>query len=264
MSSVGQYTLETPESVEVSFELAGAGSRFCAVLVDWALIFLALFCLVAAGCVVNLAGAESLFDNWMSGNGASDWVSWTNAILVILVFVITSGYYIFFELIMRGQTPGKRSLKIRTIRDDGTPVGGNEVVIRNLVRIVDFMPAFYMLGGVAIVFSPTHKRLGDIAAGTIVVKERELDYRGMTDKKAPVAPAAPEETINPELTVEERRLLVRFLQRRQELLPQARRELAERLAEPLHEKYGGQMFAPEAYLEQLIQRRPYGSDTVRS
>ena len=264
MSSVEQYTLETPESVEVSFELAGAGSRFCALLIDWMLIFLGLLCLVMVGCMVSLADPGRLFDNWApGGNSGSGLMSWANAVLIILMFVITTGYYIIFELVMRGQTPGKRSLKIRTIRDDGTPVGGSEVVIRNLVRIVDFLPAFYLLGGLVVMLSSAQKRLGDVAAGTIVVKERELDYRGKTDKKASVAPAVPAETVNPELTVEERRVLIGFLQRRDELLPQARLELAARLAEPLHKKYGGYMPAPEAYLEQLVRGRPDGFDTVR-
>jgi hypothetical protein len=106
--------------------------------------------------------------------------------------------------------------------------------------------------------SPLCKRLGDIAAGTIVVKEGQLDYRAQADKKQSFV-IGPIDAINAELTAEERRLLTGFLQRRSELLPKARGELAERLAKPLREKYGGHGDDAERYLEQLSEGRHYES-----
>jgi uncharacterized RDD family membrane protein YckC len=181
--------------------------------------------------------------------------SWLAAVvLAIVMTLIFDGYFIFFEWLMRGQTPGKRSMKIRVVRDDGLPVGGNEVLIRNLLRIVDFLPAGYALGAVVMFPSPLAKRLGDIAAGTIVVKEGQRDYRAQADKKY-AFPAAALGPVNAELSPEERRVLVGFLHRRVELLPEARRQLAERLAKPLYEKYGGHANGDEDYIERLVEGR---------
>jgi uncharacterized RDD family membrane protein YckC len=183
------------------------------------------------------------------------WRGWLAAVvLAVVMILISEGYFIFFELLMRGQTPGKRSMKIRVVRDDGTPVGGNEVLIRNLLRIVDFLPACYALGVLVMFPSPLAKRLGDIAAGTIVVKEGQRDYRAQADKKYAM-PAAAIGPVNSELQPEERRVLVGFLQRRVELLPEARRKLAEQLARPLQEKYGGQANSAEDYIERLVEGR---------
>ena len=159
---------------------------------------------------------------------------------------------------MHGQTPGKKAMKIRVMRDDGTPVTANEVLVRNILRLVDFLPFGYALGAVVMFPSPLSKRLGDLAAGTIVVKEGQLDYRASADDKGrslPVAVGA----VNSELTMEERRVLTGFLRRRAELLPKARQELAERLAKPLHAKYGGQYLDAEGYLQRLVEGQHYES-----
>ncbi len=249
MPNEDRYILETPENIEVEFELAGLGSRFCAMLIDTLWIALAVLLLLLFG-----AGAFE----W-GEPGSRRWAGWVVAVLwAIAAVLIFDGYFIFFELIMRGQTPGKKLMKIRAVRDDGTPVGGNEVLIRNLLRLVDFLPAFYALGAIVMFPSPLCKRLGDMAAGTIVVKEGRLDYRAHADKKYELSPAAAV-AVNLELTPEERRLLVGFLRRRGELLPQARRELAERLARPLHEKYGGPYRDAEEYIERLSEGKPYES-----
>ncbi len=112
----------------------------------------------------------------------------------------------------------------------------------------------------ALVMFPSRlsKRLGDIAAGTIVVKESQLDYRARADEKYELHPLLIGE-INAELTVAERRLITGFLQRRTELLPKAREELAERLARPLFEKYGGEWFNAESYLVYLAKGRHHES-----
>ena len=105
--------------------------------------------------------------------------------------------------------------------------------------------------------SPLAKRLGDIAAGTIVVKEGQRDYRAASGQEVRQLPAAAIGPVNSELLPEERRVLVGFLQRRVELLPDARGQLAERLARPLHEKYGGQSNDAEGYIERLVEGRHY-------
>ena len=180
--------------------------------------------------------------------------------IAAILTLLSGGYFIFFELLMRGQTPGKKSMKIRVIRDDGTPVTANEVLIRNILRIVDFLPFGYALGAVVMFPNPLAKRLGDLAAGTIVVKEGQLDYRAHADTKNPLPPAeSTPSAVNSELTAEERRVLGGFLHRRDELLPQAREELAARLAVPLHGKYGGHYHGAESYLERLLAGRHHES-----
>lgn len=232
MSNADRYTLETPENVEVDFELAGIGSRFCAMLID----SLVIAGLIAAGLIAMLIlSAASLAEAERNALPSNRWLM---ALLAIGAALVLDGYFIFFELVMRGQTPGKKAMKVRVLRDDGTPVTAKEVAVRNLLRIVDFLPAAYAVGTIAMFCSPLCKRLGDIAAGTIVVKEGQLDYRASADKKYQLRPATIG-PINSELTPEERRVLTGFLQRRVELIPGAHQSLAERLAKPLHEKYGG-------------------------
>jgi uncharacterized RDD family membrane protein YckC len=236
--------------------LAGLGSRFCAMLIDYVFIALLILLLILSLVLLGFSVAP-----WIReiGPDADRWFGWLFAVvLAIVVAMLSGGYFLLFELVMRGQTPGKRSMKIRVIRDDGTPATANEILVRNIVRIVDFLPAGYAVGMIAMFLSPQWKRLGDLAAGTIVVKEGQLDYRAQADKKYELRPAAVSPA-NAELRPEERRLLTGFLQRRMELLPGARLELAERLARPLFEKYGGQYGDPESYIERLIEGRHYES-----
>ena len=156
---------------------------------------------------------------------------WLAAVIIALgITLLSEGYFILFEWLMRGQTPGKKALKIRVIRDDGTPATIHEVLVRNVLRLIDFLPFSYGVGAIVMFASRLSKRLGDIAAGTIVIKEGQLDYRAHADQEiCQLRPIALGE-INAELTVAERRLVTGFLQRRQELLPKAREELAQRLA----------------------------------
>jgi uncharacterized RDD family membrane protein YckC len=260
MSNADRYTLETPENVEVEFELAGLGSRFCAMLIDCLLIGLIVFMLFLLLIAAGMSLSPLLPDR--GGAVASRLGPWLLAVFwVIVAVLIFDGYFIFFEWSLRGQTPGKKAMKVRVLRDDGTPVTANEILVRNLLRLVDFLPAGYAIGAIVMFCSPLCKRLGDIAAGTIVVKEGQLDYRASADKKYQLEPATTG-AVNSELTPEERRVLCGFLQRRVELLPDARRSLAERVAKPLYEKYGGAFVDAESYLERLGEGRHYESDRL--
>lgn len=249
-TNVDQYTLETPENIEVHFELAGIGSRFCAMLIDSLLLGACIFVLFVLW-MFAVAGYDPFF--------RGDWAEWVSAVLLaVLMVLITGGYFFFCEWLMRGQTPGKKSMKIRVIRDDGTAAGGSEILIRNLLRLVDFLPFGYAVGVLAMFPNPLCKRLGDIAAGTIVVKEGQTDYRAISDRKKFQLGDAPAPA-NVELTREERRLLGGFLQRREQLLPEARAKLALRIAQPLLDKYGGHGVDPEQYLERLLEGRHHES-----
>ena len=247
MSNADHYTLETPENIEVHFELAGLGTRFCAMLVDSLLLAAVSLVLLLFMALMDFS-VSSLFES----KGSRHWLA--AAIAAVLIVLLSEGYFILFEWLMRGQTPGKKALKIRVIRDDGTPATIRELLVRNILRLIDFLPFSYGVGAIVMFASRLSKRLGDIAAGTIVIKEGQLDYRAHADKKYALNPS-PLGEINAELTVAERRLVTGFLQRRSELLPKARAELALQMARPLHEKYGGGYSDAEMYLVRLVEGR---------
>ncbi len=170
-----EYTIDTPENVTFAYEIAGIGNRFIAALID-TIIIAVMLVLVTVVTIVLLAVTENtglsnaLFDD-------SGGLSWMGGLVVaayaLLSFIIFWGYYIFFEYIWNGQTPGKRWVHIRVVRTDGSPAGLGEVVIRNLVRIIDFLPSGYGLGLLVMFFSHQARRLGDLAAGTLVVKDQQ-------------------------------------------------------------------------------------------
>jgi uncharacterized RDD family membrane protein YckC len=170
-----EYTIDTPENVTFGYEIAGIGSRFIAALVDSTAIGLSLVVLNIilfvllwlAGDVGNSGGAGLMDEEGMGWVGGI-----ILAIYALLNFSVFWGYYILYEYLWTGQTPGKRLARVRVVRSDGSPIGLSEAVIRNLVRIVDFMPTGYAVGLVAMFFNRQDRRLGDIAANTLVVKER--------------------------------------------------------------------------------------------
>jgi uncharacterized RDD family membrane protein YckC len=167
--------ISTPDHVDLEFELAGLGSRFAAYLIDFLFIVLLL---VVVGAVVLLAGVVSLGSLMNLFEGTSGWAaSWGMAVLILIIFLINWGYYVLFEGLRRGSTPGKRRLGIRVIRQDGLPIGFREAALRNLVRTADMLPPpCYLLGGLIMHFDPLGRRLGDMVAATFVVVERfEVD-----------------------------------------------------------------------------------------
>ena len=154
--------IDTPENVVFGYEVVGIGSRFMAALVDTLLIvLLQLVCLGGITFLLLILGV--VFDE----------NSWLVALFILLSFILLWGYYIFFEVMWNGQSPGKRWVDIRVIRRDGLPVTAAEVIVRNLVRLIDFIPAFYGVGVVTMFIDNQSRRLGDMAAGTIVVREQE-------------------------------------------------------------------------------------------
>ena len=157
------------------YEVAGIGSRFIAALVDTTLLVVALVVLNLLLVVgLSLAGASGqLGGRGLAGNTAG-WVGGlVLAVYALLNFGLIWGYYIVFELVWNGQTPGKRLAGIRVIRSDGNAAGAIEVIVRNLVRVVDFLPLGYGIGLITMFFNRRARRLGDFAAGTLVVKERK-------------------------------------------------------------------------------------------
>jgi uncharacterized RDD family membrane protein YckC len=155
----------TPENVVFGYEVAGIGSRFLAALVDTSLI--ALLLVIANFILIVIITAAGQLDG--PGSAAA---AWFIAALGLVSFIILWGYYIFFELSWNGQSPGKRLVGLRVISSDGSPIGPVESIVRNLIRIVDFLPLYYGIGVISMFISRRAQRLGDLAASTLVVYDR--------------------------------------------------------------------------------------------
>ena len=160
--------IETPENVAFGYTIAGIGSRFLAALVDTILIgILQVLVIIVAFTLASVL----LPDGAMALDGDNPLLAWIIGAAGLISFGFLWGYYIFFEMLWNGQSPGKRRAKLRVIRADGTPITLTESIIRNLVRLVDFLPLYYGVGVVTMFVNEQSRRLGDLAAGTLVVRE---------------------------------------------------------------------------------------------
>ena len=157
--------IETPEAVLVSFRIAGFGSRGLAAVID----IVTLGAILIAEVLV-LALVAYLLSRFTSLR-LDLFGSWVVAGLIAVLFVTYWGYYIFGEVVRNGRTPGKRILSIRVVREDGSRVRVLNSVVRNIIRSVDIMPGSYAIGVVSMVLSRTSQRLGDMAAGTVVIAD---------------------------------------------------------------------------------------------
>ena len=161
--SSDQLSIDTPELVAIEMPLAGIGSRFIALLVDY-LIW-------GAGLIVLLILARLFLPALHAFSRIS--AQWAEAIVIFIFFLLNWGYFTLFEAFWNGRTPGKRVAKIRVIQRSGRSIGLLESMARNLVRYVDQIPFFYGVGVIAMFVTKQHQRLGDLAAGTLVVRDRE-------------------------------------------------------------------------------------------
>src|SRR6267142_5943319 len=206
------HGIETPEHVDVQFELAGVGSRLAAGLLDLVLLILGLLALWIGGGTVlcSLLTAPGMARSWLS------------AAMIILMFCFTWGYFTLFEALNGGRTPGKQALGIRVVMDTGRSITPQAAVVRNLVRFIDcYAPIPVAPALLSMFLHPSNKRPGDMAAGTIVVRDHPTDWSlGATLPVAEETVAEPIEAGPPELAEEEFRLLDRFLARINDLTPE--------------------------------------------
>lgn len=164
-----QVTVKTPEYVSLNFKLAGLGSRAGAMIIDQ-LILTVINILIIVGLVFTMQSDA------MVATGST----LPLVIAIILIFVIYWGYFFAWEFFFGGRTPGKKLLGIRVIQENGHSITLLSSMLRNLLRIIDMLPTAYFVGMVMVFFHSSHKRLGDLVAGTIVVHERG----GKKDKKS--------------------------------------------------------------------------------
>ena len=224
--------------------LAGLGSRLVAALLD-------TFIMGGIVLALWLVGAAA-------GAGQGDGGGFVAAILIVISFLVLFGYDVAFETLASGRTPGKRATGLRVVRLGGGPPGFLTAAVRNLLRLVDILPGFYAVGAVTILASERNQRLGDHAAGTLVVRERRApagahipmaaDWSG-ADRLAAwdVSAITPYELVT----------VRRFLERRHDLQPAARARLAAELADRLRPKVLGAPpgSTPEQFLEDLASAK---------
>ena len=245
MYSPDKLTIETPEQIPLEFPLAGIGSRFLAIALD--------MLLQAFGFLLLVFIAELLLPT-LAHLTSRAW-TWTGAILILVGFVLYSGYYALFEIFWNGQTPGKRLVRLRVIGDSGRSITVYEALMRNLLRIVDQFPGLYVVGIISVFLTARNKRLGDIVAGTVVVHEKALQ-EVQPDFTAGTADAAPSAGL--QISGDELELIERFLQRRYDLNPEVRRQSAEQIAARLRARLGAARdgsASPEDYLESLARQK---------
>ena len=177
----GEIRLRTPESVELEFPLAGIGSRAYALLVDYTLITIAMVAVMLVGLLFSFQTlAYAAQDTFGVTRPLAKWIL---PIVLLGLFAIFVGYFVFFETLWQGQTPGKRMAQIRVIREDGRPIGLPQATLRALLRVFDDI-LVGLVGFLFIVQGRQEKRLGDWVAGTVVIQELRL----RTDKDTIIIP----------------------------------------------------------------------------
>jgi len=252
--------IETPERVPLHFALASIGNRFIACAIDHAIQIVALVSLILLfSIIVSFANL---------GDRISSAPKWVIALLIILMFLLMSGYFAFFEWLWQGQTPGKRWMKLRVIREDGRPISFFEATVRNLLRDFDIMPLpFYSIGLISVFITNRDQRVGDLVAGTVVVREREAEAPAFAEVFAsPVSDLALRRSFKPVdftadvnmLTEQEISVVESFLRRRWDLKDYPRQWMAWRVAMPilfkLRPQYDLATFTYEGFLEELLHR----------
>lgn len=216
--AAGRLEVETPDHVVLRYDLAGAGNRGFAALLDF---MLASIIAITSLVILSWAGTLSEASLFVVGGLA-----------MILTLVVIWAYFILLEWLWNGQTIGKRAFKLRVINEDGSPAQFTAVLIRNLLRLVDFLPAFYGLGVLVIVLSPKSQRLGDLAAGTYVVRAPlpQVDWFSLRTV-TPLGAGTTAETRR--MPGEAQRLVREFVARESQLAPAERVRIAAVIAAKL-------------------------------
>ncbi|MFN2449895.1 MAG: RDD family protein [Candidatus Baltobacteraceae bacterium] len=237
-------SVTTPESIAFSYELAGLGSRFLAVMIDL-LIQIGIVLVIVVGIVLARTQPGTY------PRVAAETPLWAKsaaiALIVVVLFAIFFGYFILFEALHGGRTPGKRLVGIRVVRDGGYAIDFGSAVVRNLVRAGEFGLGFYAISAACTLISKQNKRLGDLAAGTVVVRDaRTVSLAMLHAQSGAGGPPSP-------LTPEEQVIVDRFVARRATLAPNIRGFLAARIVDRIRPRLSEELrrLDDEALLERL-------------
>ncbi len=227
MDSFDQLKIDTPEQIALELPLAGIGSRFLAMAID-TLIQAALYLIVGVIFFLVLGLGASMV--WYLPRSVGP------AVGIFILFAIYWGYFAIFEILWKGQTPGKRFTGIRVIKESGRPINAFEAVGRNLMRAVDGLPGIYGVGLVCMMCNRQSRRLGDFVAGTVVVHEKpteEVRPSWSTTTESNSATPGPAHATADELV-----LIETYLSRRFELHPAVRLQTAIQIADRIKAKTG--------------------------
>jgi len=254
--------IETPERVPLAFALASIGNRFLAVTIYHFIQYVSIG--VIAWIFLSAAGFGS--QAGLIREFEQEAPKWMIAVMIIVLFLLFTGYFILFEWLWNGQTPGKRLLKLRVIREDGRPITFWEAIARNLLRVFDALP-IYSIGLIVIFLSNRDQRVGDIFAGTVVIRERTDEAPTFAETFSNrISDAAFRRVQKPtefnanvsQLTTDEVEVIESFLRRRWDLTDRQRVWMAWRIALPLMYKlkpdYDLATFTYEGFLEEILHR----------
>lgn len=244
------YSISTPENVDLHLELAGLGNRVLACLIDTLLTLVLLILIgLAAWGVMSAIGISPL-----PGHVKNIAYGFVLMISMFVAFVVNFGYHIFFEGTWQGQTPGKKVAHIRVIEQNGQPVGWPAVIIRNLIRVFD--TGLVLIGLLSMIIDKNERRFGDLAAGTLVIRERSSEI-GSVLPDLPEIHSDGEDTVLDvgRITPQEYEILLSFLKRRARMDREHRPIVAAHLKKyfeaRLNEVANGD--SPEQFLERLYQ-----------
>ena len=241
-----QLQIDTPEQIVLELPLAGIGSRFLGLVIDTLIQFvLYIIGALAVGFSAALAGAAGIgrYLRWIP-------VSWAPAVAILFMFSVYWGYFAFFEILWKGQTPGKRLAKIRVIKESGRPINAYEAIARNLLRAIDGLPGMYGVGIVCMMLNSQNRRIGDYVAGTVVVHDKRT-AEVKPDWNTVMEPAV----ANPQLsfvTSEELVLIETYLHRRVDMDLMLRDQVAYKIASRITEKTGLQR-GPNQSLDDFLE-----------
>lgn len=236
--------VDTPEQITLEFPLAGIGSRFLALALDT--VIQVLLYLAGMFAMIGTARYARTLPAWFA------WVpeSWAPALLVIFLFCVYWGYFAFFEIVWKGQTPGKRLTKIRVIKVSGRPINVYETIGRNLLRGVDWLPGMYITGIISMMISRQNQRLGDHLVGSVVVHDKRAEEI-RPDWSSSAAKISPNPQLS-KITPEELVLIETYLQRRLSLEFGVRDATAHQIATRITAKTGiGR--APDQSLDDFLE-----------
>jgi uncharacterized RDD family membrane protein YckC len=263
-SFADQLNIATPEQVELQFSVAGIGSRFVAVLVDH---------LIQVGFYIVAALVFAFMVDAGVGAQLNPMNKWFLALFIALNFCLIWGYYVLFEAFWHGQTPGKHVMKLRVIKDSGRQITLFEAMTRNLLRFVDYLPSLYLVGVITMLCNKRHQRLGDLAAGTLVIHERPSEqpllaghgtsffpqhapfaHDPRLPSASPFAAALPADAIA-KLGPEDLLVIEAFFARALDLSLDTRAQVAQRIAAQMAAKMG--IALPDGNPERLLEAVAY-------
>ncbi|MCL5999515.1 MAG: RDD family protein [Chloroflexi bacterium] len=246
-----RYHVATPENIAFTYDIAGIGSRFMAALVDALIYFLISIALALAFSSLTSSVQDPTLESTLT------------AVYIGISFVLYWGYYILFELIWGGQSPGKRLVKLRVVRLDGTPATAGQIIIRNIARLVDIFPGFYAVGLIVMFLNSQSRRLGDFAAGTLVVREtQQLSLQHISSNNPPTnslpnlpTPAMEEAAALPvnRLNQEHRQLVREFVARRGTMSDKQRAKLALQIGQAIAQAMDAVTPADAVQAEHLLE-----------